>query len=389
MPPSLHEPLFTIIIPNFNKKEYVADALSSVLSQSFRDFEIIIVDDASTDGSYEICQDFADLDERVRLYRMKENSLQGVCRNIAVKHAKGKYFVCVDSDDLLHPGFLSFALNDMERENADMIAYSTQEVDESGNVVRKIQVVPKILEYGECVTAFWGDKLPWGPWGKVYNTEFVRSNGIKFAEYIYHQDVFFINDIARKARKIVLAPQCVYSVRLSPNSSIRPAKFRYVHLKSAIAKMHLRDTVFMNGEVALSWEYMAKAQIWSFQKRLLPALGRAWAINRPIFITPEDFRKIRKSPAALFTMLTNFLFKDMHVGINTQAAEKISTSQPGGLIQILKKFSLPPVDRLQRIASLRLPDNNDGGFEKDADILRLCGVFDPEYYVNAYDDLKK
>lgn len=96
-------PLVSVIIPAYNAERYIADAIESVLNQSYQIFELIIIDDCSKDGTWEIIQDFKKRDKRIRAYRNKENLGIGGNRNKGIKLAKGEYIAWQDSDDISLP----------------------------------------------------------------------------------------------------------------------------------------------------------------------------------------------------------------------------------------------------------------------------------------------
>lgn len=98
----------SILIPNFNKAPYLRETLDSILSQTYMEWECIVVDDGSTDGSFEILAKYAELDERFRVYRRPASVLKGACscRNYAFSLARGEFVNWFDSDDVMDPRFL-------------------------------------------------------------------------------------------------------------------------------------------------------------------------------------------------------------------------------------------------------------------------------------------
>ena len=102
-------PLVSVIIPIYNMESFLAETLQSVLASTYPHFEVILVDDGSTDKSVDIAQSFVDNDQRVHLFR-QENAGPCRARNRAVKESKGKYIFPHDADDLLAPHFLSDAV---------------------------------------------------------------------------------------------------------------------------------------------------------------------------------------------------------------------------------------------------------------------------------------
>ena len=91
--------LLSIVMPVYNAENYIDKAVESVLSQSYRSIELILVNDCSTDGSGKKCEAWADRDERVRVFHLDENSGAGRARNFGIEKATGTYLTFVDSDD--------------------------------------------------------------------------------------------------------------------------------------------------------------------------------------------------------------------------------------------------------------------------------------------------
>ena len=103
-------PLVSIITPVYNTKKYLNQAIESVKIQTLVDWEMILVDDCSDDGSWELLEDLAENDSRIRIFRNSENSGSGISRNRAIRIAVGKYIAFLDSDDLWHPDKLKIQI---------------------------------------------------------------------------------------------------------------------------------------------------------------------------------------------------------------------------------------------------------------------------------------
>lgn len=101
---TMKRPKISVIVPVYNAGKFLAPCIRSVLAQTFTDFELILVDDASTDASLEVCQSFAD--SRIRILKNKENQGLSLTRNVGIDNAQGRYLTFLDADDLLNPRFL-------------------------------------------------------------------------------------------------------------------------------------------------------------------------------------------------------------------------------------------------------------------------------------------
>ena len=113
-------PAVSLIMPVYNKALYLADALDSVLAQTFADFELIVIDDGSTDASLEVARAYAQRDARISVYSIRN---QGVshARNLGMSYAKGKYLTFVDADDTIHPSYMENMYACICQSGADMV----------------------------------------------------------------------------------------------------------------------------------------------------------------------------------------------------------------------------------------------------------------------------
>jgi CDP-glycerol glycerophosphotransferase len=111
-------PLLSVVIPVYNVEPYVAACLTSVLSQSLRSLEVLVVDDGSTDGSVDIVAQFARSDPRVRTFK-QANAGQGPARNMAVAHARGQFLAFLDADDIIPPGTYRYMVKSLQASGSD------------------------------------------------------------------------------------------------------------------------------------------------------------------------------------------------------------------------------------------------------------------------------
>ena len=167
--------LVSIITPNFNSENFISQTILSVLNQTYKNWEMIIVDDLSTDNSQNIINSFIDKDSRIRLHVLNENSGAALARNKAISLAKGDFIAFLDSDDLWLPKKLELQLNFM-LENNYALTYSSYEViNEKGILTSKIINCKNKLDYNRmlysneigCLTAIYDKKK----FGKVYMPE--------------------------------------------------------------------------------------------------------------------------------------------------------------------------------------------------------------------------
>ena len=123
--------LVSVIIPVYNVKPYLARCLSSIVGQSCRNLEILVIDDGSTDGSSEICDRFAAEDDRIRVFHTENRGLSAA-RNLGLEHSKGACIVFVDSDDYLEEGAVPKILSWIDSTDADVAFLLSRKVYPDG-----------------------------------------------------------------------------------------------------------------------------------------------------------------------------------------------------------------------------------------------------------------
>lgn len=235
-------PRLSIIVTSYNKQKFLPDCLDSILTQKMWDLEVIVVDDCSTDESAEIIMDYADDDARVRFYRMAANRGQSVCQNFALEKIRAPYFMIVDADDMLAPGFLPKGLDEAIAHNADLAAFSCRCVAENGADNIDTHTIPAGIYRNEQAA-----RLATRPmfipstWAKIYRTEFALATCAKFPPRIFHQDQHFMASLLTRARTVIMSPVHAYKMRFSANSSVRPKNVTPLHIHSACRLYALFD----------------------------------------------------------------------------------------------------------------------------------------------------
>lgn len=206
--------MISVIIPVYNVVRFLSECLDSVLSQTYDDFEVILVDDGSTDGSEVICDNYAMMDKRVRVIHIP-NSGVSVARNTGIKEVSGDWITFVDSDDWIGPNYLlNFRLD--EGDGADLIVQGLEYYND------RSQNYSKTIRLNECTIIEPNLKkdvsdnrlLHLGfPWAKAYRTTLINQ-GLYFCNEIsFHEDHIFVLDAFRIANKIRLVDSVEYKYR--------------------------------------------------------------------------------------------------------------------------------------------------------------------------------
>lgn len=134
-------PLVSIVTPVFNTELYLEDCLNSVLAQTYQNWEMILVDDCSTDTSVEIAARFSEKDSRFKLLKNQVNQGSGITRNLGIDFAKGTYLCFLDSDDRWKPNKLELQIDFMRRNNYSFSFGSYEFIDEKNNQIKRPNIV--------------------------------------------------------------------------------------------------------------------------------------------------------------------------------------------------------------------------------------------------------
>lgn len=141
--------LVSIITPTYNAEKFIRATLESVQNQTYQNWEMILVDDASTDETVKIIQDFAEKDGRIKLFKLEQNSGNGFARNGALEKAIGKYIAYLDADDIWFPNKLEKQIDFLKTNNLPFTFSFYDCIDEEGNSLNRRVQAPTNLTYDE------------------------------------------------------------------------------------------------------------------------------------------------------------------------------------------------------------------------------------------------
>ncbi|MFL2079866.1 glycosyltransferase [Marinilactibacillus psychrotolerans] len=197
----------SVIMPVYNVEKYLDRSIKSMLNQTLKDIEIIMVNDGSTDNSGVICDRYALEDSRIKVIH-KQNAGSGFARNTGLASAKGKYVYFADPDDYVEVTLLEENLTIAEHNDLDIIEFGYFEELQNEESVRLLSTsVPKcngIMNQSEFRGAFreFHKYRPFSLWTKIYNREFLLSNHISFTDQKVGQDALFLIEVYKYLSRI-------------------------------------------------------------------------------------------------------------------------------------------------------------------------------------------
>lgn len=227
----------SVIVPVHNAGSYLSRCIESVLSQSYTDFELLLIDDGSTDGSKTVCDDYAAIDSRIRVYH-KVNGGVSSARNKGLDEAKGDYIIFIDADDYVNPGYIEHLMNS----DSDLVITGAQRFNARNDSIAPLSTSSFSIE---DFPNHWNTETDINiiyclPFAKRFRSSIIQTNGIRFDENLfYSEDMLFIMRYLIHSNTCFELPSLDYMYRIENIS--RNRKFRMSANDLAIHYTRIND----------------------------------------------------------------------------------------------------------------------------------------------------
>ena len=234
-------PKVSVIVPMYNAERFINFCVASILEQTFKNFELILVDDCSTDKTLDVVKNFSD--KRIKILRMKKNlGYPGAVRNVGLDAATGKYIFFMDHDDVILPNAFEVLMDVAEKNNVDAVTTTTWYRSSDFTCAEDMEVQQINLKSPAPVsenvkTRLWDeivmDGIHIAPWVWFYRREFLVDKKIKFPAEVA-EDVFFTVDVLLATNKIAKVEFPFYIWRQSESSATHDVKRAYKNMLSIL-----------------------------------------------------------------------------------------------------------------------------------------------------------
>lgn len=218
---NIKTPKISVIVPVYNAEKYLRRCVDSILAQSFTDFELLLVDDGSKDGSGAICDEYADRDNRVRVFH-KENGGVSSARNLGLDNARGEWVAFCDADDYIEFQFLDefhnlMTMGDLLCQGFHAIDWHHQaeeDIFEQDAVCKNKALVDYILH------TYQTSQLGY-VWSKAFKNVIIKRYHIRFDEQIsLREDLVFVLDYCQYIQSISNSSKCLYQYKFSEQGKV-------------------------------------------------------------------------------------------------------------------------------------------------------------------------
>lgn len=213
----------SVIIPVYNAELYLDRCINSIINQTYKNLEIILIDDGSIDSSLSIARSY-ETDSRIKVYH-KPNGGQSSARNLGLECSTGDYIAFVDSDDWIALDLYQHVIDILKINNCDVVDYQGEmrynhedepiqsSVNDDVDVIREANIIEDYLYRGQT------EQSPFTVWRKVYKSELLAN--VRFIEDMINEDIVFNFEALQKAKELVHTSKVGYYYYQSPNSTTR------------------------------------------------------------------------------------------------------------------------------------------------------------------------
>lgn len=243
----MEKDLVSIIVPIYNTSNYLYELIKSIQKQKYKNLEIILIDDGSTDNSREICEKFGKKDNRV-LFFSKENEGVSIARNFGLDKAKGKYIFFADSDDILDENCILNFISEIK--DYDLICAGYYEMFKNKIIEKKITNAKGEIEKDDFLKGVLNNNNIKGfLWNKFFRKDIIDKFNIKFEENInFLEDTLFVCNYIKYCNKICMIPSTLYYYRMRKSSIVNSSK----NIES-VNNIYIKLKPFCNNIIEIYW----------------------------------------------------------------------------------------------------------------------------------------
>lgn len=288
--------MISVIVPVYKAERYLFDCVESVLSQSYGNLELILVDDGSPDNCPSMCDHYAEKDTRVRVVH-KVNGGASSARNAGLSIAQGTYIVFVDSDDIVAPNGLSSLYQAMENTGAEYAAGICKIKNSSStkNYIEKEEHI-EFSKQPEKILTYITQSGSYSPYAKMYRKDIIKDHNVRYDETLKcSEDALFVRQYLYFCNSIVLVPQIVYEYNTENDNSLSKKGYElyceyYVEKMKALERLcqvlpiseTKRDDFLLcravHGLRISTWHYMGH---WSAQDEQICLIKKSISLLSP------------------------------------------------------------------------------------------------------------
>lgn len=312
------KPKVTVIVPAYNSEKYIQKCIDTVKEQTFKDYEMLIINDGSTDNTLKI------IEENIKAYNWLrvitiENHGQGYARNLGIREAKGDYILFLDSDDLLSPETLELTVKRIESDESDLVFFDWIRYSPDTNKYKKSSKKSffdvSMLQEEECLRIL--ALKAYYTVASLYSKKFLQENNIRYAEGHIYEDNVFIVLVATRAKRISILTEPLYIVVSNGESDTKTNYNTDKHSKAYIEAIKECEKALKSSKYEPSMYYLyyiyALSKFFFYLKKRIPKKEKNAYITNFVnaMSTQEiDYSKYEGKSKMLEYIVKNNIFKN-------------------------------------------------------------------------------
>lgn len=212
----------SIIVPVYNAEKYIKRCVDSILSQTFEDWELLLIDDGSLDQSGILCDTYAQIDDRIHVFH-SENKGVSHARNLGLENVRGKYVTFLDSDDWLDKNCLEVCICEALKNNLDLLQFGYRRIDATGKYEAIDRIETPVLCFKDFMNAKYAFNVCIG--GNIFKVEIIHQNALCFSEGVkLGEDQKFIYEYLLYCTRIKLVREIFYNYYINKESATQTSK---------------------------------------------------------------------------------------------------------------------------------------------------------------------
>lgn len=206
----------SIVVAIYKSEKFLHKLIDSIINQTHRNLEVILVDDGSPDHSGQICDEYADMDKRIRVIH-KENGGACEARNVGIEAATGEYISIIDGDDWLELDYVEYLLKMIVDTDSDLAM--TDAIFTTRNRKQTDRDWVEVLSPADAASRIIYPIVPIGPWNKLYKRGLIENNNLRFTRPWSGEGLCFTAEAAQYSQRVVLGHRKIYNYRLNNSGS--------------------------------------------------------------------------------------------------------------------------------------------------------------------------
>lgn len=247
------EPLVSFIVPVYNVEKYIERCIKSILNQSYKNFELILINDGSPDNSQKIIDKYKKKDSRI-ISIVKNNEGVSTARNCGLDIAKGEYILFIDSDDYIDSDYAAYFINAINKYDTDMVI-SYNYYDEY-NRLSKTDDSLNAIDSSQATFDLYMGKTGVAVWNKAYKRDIIMKNNIRFnPDFWFAEGMTFNIEYFQKCKNITAGNKKVYHQTYNPQSAVRKFNIDSWYCGMRAMKYQLDFLDRNNKQIMCAWNY--------------------------------------------------------------------------------------------------------------------------------------